>query len=83
MNKVKQQIARQCIIPFYKFFSRDDKQFGTPAGALILHWIFAAAWLIATPNTSDGYGFIIGNFIYGQLVIGRKLPSQPLTTATS
>jgi hypothetical protein len=39
---------------------------------LILHWVFAVVWILATPNTSDGYGFIIGLFIYGQLVVGGK-----------
>lgn len=29
-------------------------------GALILHWMFAVVWIIATPNTSDGYGFVVG-----------------------
>lgn len=42
----------------------------TPGGALILHWVMAAVWIIGTPNTSNGYGFIIGLFIYGQLVVG-------------
>lgn len=69
-SKVKQQIARQCIIPFYKFFAREDVQFGSPVGALILHWIFGVIWISATPNTSDGYGFVIGVFIYGQLIVG-------------
>jgi hypothetical protein len=72
LHAVKQQIARQCIIPFYKFFGRDAPHFKTPDGALILHWVFAVLWLIATPNTSDGYGFLIGLFIYGQLVVGGK-----------
>jgi hypothetical protein len=67
---VKQQIAKQCILPFYNFFASTDKQFNTPVGALILHWTFAVIWVIATPNTSGGYGFIIGVFIYGQLLIG-------------
>jgi len=44
----------------------------TPAGAIILHWVFAVVWIIATPNTSDGYGFVIGLFIYGQLIVGGK-----------
>ncbi|KFY10415.1 hypothetical protein V491_07659 [Pseudogymnoascus sp. VKM F-3775] len=69
-SKVKQQIARQCVIPFSKFFARDDVQFGSPIGALILHWIFSIIWISATPNTSDGYGFVIGVFMYGQLIVG-------------
>lgn len=68
-SRVKQQIARQCILPFFKFFSQEDKQFETPVGGLILHWIFTVVWIIVTPNTSGGYGFVIGIFIYGQLFV--------------
>ncbi|OKL57878.1 hypothetical protein UA08_06716 [Talaromyces atroroseus] len=68
--KVKQQIARQCFMPFYKYFASADKHFGTPLGALILHWVVTVIWIGATPNTTGGYGFIIGAFIYGQLIIG-------------
>lgn len=60
------------MIPFYKFFSREDAQFKTPIGALILHWISVVIWISVTPNTSEGYGFVIGVFIYGQLVIGGE-----------
>jgi hypothetical protein len=69
-SKVKQQIARQCVIPFFKFFGNEDIQFESPMGALILHWIFGIIWIIGTPNTPDGYGFIIGFFIYGQVLVG-------------
>jgi amino acid transporter len=69
---VKQQIARQCFLPFYKFFARSDRHFGTPLGALILHWVATTIWVSATPNTSGGYGFVIGIFIYGQLIIGGR-----------
>jgi amino acid transporter len=69
-SKVKQQIARQCVIPFSKFFGSEDTQFETPMGALILHWVFNTIWIIGTPNTSDGYGFIIGIPIYGQAFVG-------------
>jgi len=69
-SKVKQQIARQCIIPFFNFFRKEDPQFGTPVGALILHWISGIVWIIATPNTPGGYGFAIGIFTYGQVLVG-------------
>lgn len=69
-SKVKQCIARQRIIPFWKFFGDDDKQFGTPAGALVLHWISTFVLIVAMPNTTDGYSFIIGIFTYGHLIIG-------------
>jgi len=72
-SKVKQQIARQCVIPFSKFFGGEDTRFETPMGALILHWVFGAIWVITTPNTPDGYGFIIGIFIYGQAFVGACL----------
>lgn len=80
---VKQQIARQCFIPFFRFFGRNDKHFDTPLGALILHWIVAAIWILATPNTTSGYNFIIGLFIYGQLVVGGEIviPSASLKMA--
>jgi amino acid transporter len=67
-SKVKQCIARQRIIPFYNFFGDNDKQFGTPRGALILHWIFTMILILAMPNTTDGYSFIIGTFTYGHLI---------------
>ncbi|KAF8535501.1 amino acid permease-domain-containing protein [Trichophaea hybrida] len=72
-SKVKQQIARQHIIPFYRFFSANDPQFGTPAGALFLHWIFSVILIGITPNSSDGYGFVIGLFTYSHLMIGCVL----------
>jgi amino acid transporter len=67
--KVKQSIARQRIIPFHKFFAADG-YFATPGGALILHWACSFILIIAMPNTTDGYGFIIGIFTYGHLLIG-------------
>jgi amino acid transporter len=69
-SKVKQCIARQRIIPFYNFFGDDDRQFGTPRGALMLHWFFTFIPILAMPNTTDGYSFIIGMFTYGHLVVG-------------
>jgi amino acid transporter len=69
-SKVKQSIARQRIIPFHQFFAQDDIHFATPGGALILHWAFSFILILAMPNTTDGYGFIIGIFTYGHLLIG-------------
>lgn len=69
-SKVKQTIARQRIIPFHQFFARDDVHFATPGGALILHWVCSFILILAMPNTTDGYGFIIGIFTYGHLLIG-------------
>ncbi len=69
-SKVKQCIARQRLIPFHRFFAADDKNFGTPGGALILHWFCTFILILAMPDTTDGYGFIIGMFTYGHLIIG-------------
>lgn len=69
-SKVKQCIARQRLIPFHKFFAADDVHFGTPGGALVLHWICTFILILAMPNTTDGYGFIIDFFTYGHLIIG-------------
>jgi amino acid transporter len=69
-SKVKQSIARQRIIPWHKFFAQDDVHFGTPGGALILHWASSFILILAMPNTADGYGFVIGLFTYGHLLIG-------------
>jgi hypothetical protein len=32
--------------------------------------VMAVVWILSTPNTPNGYGFVIGLFIYGQLVVG-------------
>ncbi|KAG4436168.1 hypothetical protein IFR05_008372 [Cadophora sp. M221] len=68
--RVKQAIALHNIIPFSKFFAADSKSFGTPGGALLLHWILSAIVIVSIPSTSDGYGFVVGLFTYGQLGIG-------------
>jgi len=68
--KVKQAIAAQQIIPFYKFFKTEDTNFLSPRGALILHWTFSVILICVTPNTSDGYSFIVGLFTYGHICIG-------------
>jgi amino acid transporter len=68
-SKVKQSIAIQGIIPFHKFFAADS-HFATPGGALLLHWLCSFILIVAMPNTTDGYGFIIGIFTYGHLLIG-------------
>lgn len=68
-SKVKQSIAIQQIIPFYRFFAKDDVQFGTPGGALMLHWIVTIILVLAMNNTTDGYSFFISLFTYGHLVV--------------
>lgn len=68
--RVKQAIALHNFLPFSKFFAADSKPFGTPGGALLLHWICSAIVIVSIPSTGDGYSFVIGLFTYGQLAVG-------------
>ena len=68
-SKVKQAIALHHFLPLFSFFARDD-HFLTPGGALLLHWLCSSIVILAMPNTTDGYNFIISLFTYGQLLVG-------------
>ena len=68
-SKVKQAIALHHFLPFSGFFAKDD-HFMTPGGALLLHWICSSIVIIAMPNSTEGYGFIVSLFTYGQLLVG-------------
>lgn len=67
-SKVKQAIAIQRIIPFYRFLQKDDQQFNTPVGGIVLHWVFSLIIIVCTPNNADGYGFMISLFTYGHIL---------------
>ena len=45
--RVKQEIAKQRILPFSKFWAMNSR-YGTPVGALILHWIFTVLVIVAS-----------------------------------
>ncbi|KAH8655058.1 amino acid permease-domain-containing protein [Tricladium varicosporioides] len=64
---VKQAIAVQRILPFYKFFQKD---IDTPKGALMLHWVSSVILILICPTTADGYSFAVGLFTYGHIIIG-------------
>ena len=66
---VKQAIAWQRFIPFYRFFGRQDRQFDSPGGALVLHWIFSVVEICLTKSGSDAYAFTIGIFSYGYEIL--------------
>ncbi|KAL6252611.1 hypothetical protein RBB50_000330 [Rhinocladiella similis] len=66
-SKVKQAIAVQRIIPFYKFFQKD---INTPKGALVLHWLSSTLLIICCPVSADGYTFAVGLFTYGHIIVG-------------
>jgi hypothetical protein len=46
-----------------------DRQFDTPAGALVLHWVLSTISIVVVPKNSDGYAFNVGLFGYGHLII--------------
>jgi hypothetical protein len=65
-SKVKQSIAIQRILPFWRYLQKDDK---TPKGALLLHWVTSVIFIAAAPTHSDGYSFAIGLYTYGHIMI--------------
>jgi hypothetical protein len=73
LQEVKQAIAWQRIIPFYKFFGRQDRQFDSPGGALVLHWFFTSLQLLIGPINSAYYSYTIGLFTYGYQIEMSKL----------
>lgn len=69
-SRVKQEIAKEGIIPFAKFFgenrilfrrkrNQDSEAEPTPFGALFLHWMFAMLLILVTWATKPGYAYRI------------------------
>jgi hypothetical protein len=77
-HQVKQAIAWQRFIPFPDFFGRQDRQFDSPGGALLLHWIFSVVEICITKSTTDAYSFMIGIFAYGyEILMGMVFALLP------
>jgi amino acid transporter len=49
LARVKQEIAKLRILPFSKFWARQS-HYDTPVGALTLHWIVAALFIVSPPQ---------------------------------
>jgi hypothetical protein len=64
-NTVKQSIAIQRILPFWRYLQADEH---TPKGALVLHWITSVIFVAFAPSSSDGYSFAVGFYTYGHIV---------------
>lgn len=62
--KVKQTIAIQRFLPFWRGLIKDDE---TPKGALVLHWVTSVLMVSFCPTNSDGYSFTIGLYTYGHI----------------
>lgn len=65
--RVKQEIAKLRILPFSEFWARQS-HYDTPMGALVLHWIVAALFIVLTPDNRDDevYNMVTDLFVYGQ-----------------
>lgn len=72
---VKQAIAFQRIIPFYKFFSYQNEHLQSPGGALFLHWIFSIIPLAAFGTNADARQFAAGIYSYGYQVVNSRSTS--------
>jgi len=69
-TRVKQEIAREGIIPWPEFWTRST-HLGTPGPALLLHWIFSTAFIIAAPlDDSNGYLIVSTIFNYSRTLVG-------------
>jgi hypothetical protein len=79
VSRVKQEIAKEGIIPFAKFFgenrilfARWRSRFGstqpepTPLGALFLHWIFAVVLILLTwpAKPASAYRILVNHYVY-------------------
>ncbi|KAI6631231.1 hypothetical protein MCOR08_005972 [Pyricularia oryzae] len=62
MPRVKQELAKEGILPFSRVFA-SDWPFKAPSGAILLHWIFTVVFILGSV-TSDSYTFVTNVFIY-------------------
>jgi hypothetical protein len=62
MPRVKQEFAKEGILPFSRFWA-SDWPMNAPTTAILLHWLFTVA-LILGSTTSDTYAFVTNIFIY-------------------
>ncbi|KAK4161326.1 amino acid transporter [Cladorrhinum sp. PSN259] len=66
-SRVKQELAKEGILPFSKFFASDWPN-KTPTGGLLLHWAFTVI-LVVGPKNSDAYAFVSFLYAYSQIWI--------------
>lgn len=75
MPRVKQELAKEGILPFSKIFA-SDWPVKAPSGAIFLHWIFTVIFIFGAV-ASDSYTFVTNVFIYTgnwiKLLIGAGL----------
>ncbi|OAL50310.1 amino acid transporter [Pyrenochaeta sp. DS3sAY3a] len=62
--RVKQEFAKEGVLPFSRFFA-SDWPMKAPSGGILLHWLFSVA-LILGPSTNDVYPFVTNLSTYTQ-----------------
>lgn len=62
MPRVKQELAKEGVLPFSRFFA-SDWPFNAPSGAILLHWVFTSTVILASQG-KDVYTFTTNVFTY-------------------
>jgi len=76
MPRVKQELAKEGIVPFSRFWA-SDWPCNTPSGAIFLHWLVTMAFILGSQvgsQISTVYTFVINVFIYTGNWIKSMLP---------
>ncbi|KAI0171910.1 amino acid transporter [Hypoxylon sp. FL1284] len=66
-SRVKQELAKEGVLPFLRFFA-SDWPIQTPTGGIFLHWLFSVV-LIVGPRTDDAYPFLTNLQTYTQSIV--------------
>lgn len=62
MPRVKQELAKEGILPFSRFWA-SDWPINTPTGAILLHWLITVAFILGS-QVDQVYTFVTNIFIY-------------------
>ena len=74
--RVKQEIARNGLVPAPEFWSKTSHR-RTPAHALVLHWIFSVVCVTITPlNNADGFLIMSTFYSYVHTWISSGFPDR-------
>jgi hypothetical protein len=67
--QVKQEIAKEGVLPFSSFWSKNVPRFHSPGPALFLHWAVSVL-VISIPSSDDAYNLVVLLFTYAQTIVG-------------
>ncbi|KAF2746086.1 amino acid transporter [Sporormia fimetaria CBS 119925] len=63
-GRVKQEFAKEGVLPFSRFWA-SDWPMQAPSGGMLLHWLFSVVFIIG-PSTNDVYPFVTNLSTYTQ-----------------